>query len=125
MGQRMIGFGDVMGRKLVGGKRALYSATGRHFGWLGKFFHHPVYYLIVCCGHRWCVDLAHREFGGGACHTKHAFSSQFCKLNLWVFANNGQALCQSNSLFRVIFGHNVVVVSAMVNYSNKKIGVSL
>jgi hypothetical protein len=30
MGQRTIGFGDVMRRRLVGGKRALYSATGRH-----------------------------------------------------------------------------------------------
>jgi hypothetical protein len=29
-GQWMIGFGDVIGRRLVGGKRTLYSATGRH-----------------------------------------------------------------------------------------------
>jgi|HubBroStandDraft_2_1064218.scaffolds.fasta_scaffold04603_4 hypothetical protein len=30
MGQRMIGFGGVMGRKLVGGMWALYSVTGEH-----------------------------------------------------------------------------------------------
>ena len=42
-GQRMIWFGDVKGRKLVGWKRALYSATGR--------------YVIVQCEIEWEGEL--------------------------------------------------------------------
>jgi hypothetical protein len=30
MGQKMIGFDDGIGKRLVSGKRTLYSATGRH-----------------------------------------------------------------------------------------------